>query len=403
MGPVNLSVSACATGSPGCSASSNTGNIYAVIENSSIDGQALLALRLPDGAVPAEKLTASLGGGGSLEFLPNSSYTAQLQELEPAPEGERWWGWVSSKFAYSQSSKQSFSVTVATSLPPSADGGPLPSPMHWRPVVGTRVVSGGLTAGRPVDCGDNLEDLYEGHSENNEAGNTIVCIDSPDEAGTRGYIGATITDFGIVGTAVQAPAGSTVTATFLAKRTGPADAGTSFALSATGGPPGGSVAIDTTAVSLGGDSTKPVLATIEIPAGTAAGGYPVTLTATAAGKPTRVGTATVTVPPAPPLPAGKLTLNASLTKSRFRSAKLKLRLSDSAAVKIVISRKKKKGFKQVGVFRRALPAGLTKLPIGRKLGSVRLTPGRHRLVITATGSGLSSTAKTLGFTLLAKK
>lgn len=414
MGPVTLTVSACATGSPGCSASANTGSVYGFLEGSAvtIDGQALLAMRLPDGVVPPDNLTASLGGGGTLAFGRSASYESQLQALEPAPAGERWWGWISAKFTYSETSKQSFSVSLTVN-PPSLPEGPLPSPMRWRPVVGSRGVDVGLPGTRPVVCGNTTADLYQGYNETGGAGSTIACIDSPDASATRGFLGAPIIDFGVTGTAVTASAGSTVTATFLARRSGGPDPGVSFDLAASSGIPGGTVSIDRTTASLGGDSTQPVLATLTVPAGTPPGTYPVTLTATAPGKPTRTGTTTVTVP-APPL--GAPTLTASLTRKRFRAGtvkgkaakglppvgtKLKLDVSRAATLTIKVETKIKKRFKAVKTIARGIPAGKSQIAIKGKIGSYKLKPGKHRLRLTARADGQSSATRTLAFTFIA--
>ncbi len=314
MGPVNLTVSACSDGSPSCVGKSNTGSIYEFIEKEEVATEMLLAVRLPGGSTPPESLVATLGGGGSLAFSRSASYEAELEALEPAPPGERWWGWISAATVYTEKGKQSFTTTIPTTLPRPADGGPLESPLHWRPVVGSRLDEAKLPAGRPVRCGTSNDDLYTGYSETESAGSTVVCIDSPTPEATRGFLTASFTDFGIVGSAVQATPASTVSAAFVAKRTGAVDPATVFSLAATTGIPGGSVTIDRSSVSLGGDSTNPVLATIGVPAGTPPGTYPVTLSATAPGKPDRSGTVTVTIPGTAPDIRG-----ASLTHRRFRT------------------------------------------------------------------------------------
>lgn len=409
MGPVTLSVSACSSGSPGCKAVSNSGSVYELIGAESVTSQLLLAVRLPDGPTPPSSLTASLAGGGTLAFSRSVSYEQQLQALEPAPAGERWWGWLSASFTYSQGSKQGFSVAFAVD-PPSLPEGPAPSPMRWRPVVGVRGVEGDLPATRPVVCGSTTADLYEGiNEEGPSVSDSIVCIDSPDEAATRGFIGAPIVDFGITGTAVTASAGSSLTATFLARRSGNPDPATTFSLSATTAIPGGSVAIDRSEVSLGGDSTQPVLATVTVPPGTAPGSYPVTVTATAPGKPTRTGTTTVTVPGRAP------TLSAKLNRTRFRGGTIKgrveglppvgatltLRSSSASRLTAIVQRKGRKGFKQVKRARRELRAGKTTIAIGKRAFGVKLAPGRYRLKLTARADGLDSPTRTVAFTFLA--
>lgn len=409
LGPVQLSVSACASGSPGCGTSSNTGAIYELIEGESLEAQALLAIRLPVGSTPPDSLTANLGGGGQLAFSRSTSYEEQLEALEPAPSGERWWGWISAKFTYSQKSKQSFSVSLTTSLPHPSDDSPLESPMHWRPVVGARAISPGLAATRSVKCGTETEDLYAGYNEIGGSGSTVVCVDSPSESATRGFLGAPIVDFGILGTSVEASPGGTVTAAFVARRTGAPDPSTTFALNAQSAIPDGSLSIDRTSVSLGGDSSQPVLATIGVPGGTPPGDYAVTLTATAAGKPARAGTVTVKVIRPNRAPSIR---SASLSRKRFRArrggtskapvgTKLRLDLSEAAQLTIRVARLSGKRSKILGSHRRQLPRGRSTIAIRNKIGKVNLTPGRYRLRLVARDAGgLASAEKALAFTVV---
>ena len=448
MGPLQLGVSACASGSPGCSGSSNTGSMYGFLQAADADDtfqvQVLVALRLPDGAVPPDNLLAVIGGGGFFGLARSSSYEAELQALEPAPAGERWWGWISGQLTYGRNTKQSFSVSIQTTLPRPADGGPLPTPMRWRPVVGGRFVDANtpaLVVGRPVQCGNTNDHLYNGYTESGSGTPTVVCIDSPTPDAARGFLGAPLIDFGLLGTDLEAPAGSTVTATFLAKRSGEPDFGTTFDLAATGGPPGGTITLDRTTVSLGGDSTTPVLAELKIPAGTPPGAYPITLTATASGKPTRTATATLTVPDpaappddgpdappddgpdAPPASGTDVvapSLQASLARRRFRrSTKLKVGLSEAAGLTGTVKRarpgrrsrgrcstKARRGrrctvLRRVGTFSRALPAGTSRIAFSRRLGTRRLKPGAYRLVLVARdAAGNRSAKRTLRFRIL---
>jgi hypothetical protein len=409
MGPVSLAIAACVTGSPGCSAESNTGSIYELIAGESIQAQVLVGVRLPAGSTPPENLTASLSGGGTLAFSRSPSYEAELQALEPAPSGERWWGWISPATTYSHAKSQEFTVGLTATLPRPPDTGPLESPMHWRPVVGARLVEAGLPASRSVKCGSTNQQLYEGFIETG-SGNTVVCVDSPSPAATRGFLTAPLTDFGILGGAVQASPGSTVTGAFVARRSGAADPATTFSLAASTNVPGGTVTIDKATASLGGDAAQPVLATITVPKGTAAGVYPVTLTATANGKPTRTGTINVLVNPTAP------TIRASLSHRRFRAGRkkakagkgsvpvgttLKVTLSQKATLSIAVSRLDGKRPKLLGTVRRALPKGDTTISFRGRIGKVKLKPGRYRLTLVADGDdGSSSDPKTLSFTFV---
>jgi len=401
LGSVKLTVSACADGSPGCSGTGNSESLYNAIDAQSIEVQVLLAVRLPDGAVPPANLLASLGGGGSLAFARSTSYEAELEAFEPAPAGERWWGWLSSKGTYNKAGKQSFTASMIVTLPRPADGGPFPTPMHWRPVVGGRFVEAAqLPDTRPVKCGVDNDDLYNGYNEV-DATVSVHCIDNPTPEGTRGFLTASITDFGILGGAVQASPGTTLTAAFLAKRSGPADPPTVFSLAAQTAVPGGTVSIDRSSISLSGDATQPVVATIGVPAGTPAGSYPVTLTGTAPGKPQRSGTVTVTIPGIA-VDGGPVIRSASLTRKRFRDrpkrsksgkavppkvgTKLKIDLSEKAELSIKVVKLGKRE-KTLGTATSSLPAGKSAIGIRGRIGRVALGTGRHRITLTAEDAG----------------
>lgn len=409
LGSVNLSISACADNSPGCSGTSNAGSFYDFVGmGGSEEVQVLLAIRLPEGSVPPDNLIATLGGGGFITFAGSPGYAAELQALEPAPAGERWWGWLSAKGTYSQKSAQSFSVSMDVTLPRPADGGPFASPMHWRPVVGGRVVNPELPASRPVKCGVDNDDLYNGHGESGGV-NSVFCIDFPNPETTRGSLTVPIVDFGIVGGSVEASPGTALNAVFLAKRSGAPDAATVFSLAAQTGVPGGTVALDRPSIALSGDATQPIVATIGVPAGTPPGAYPVTLTATAPGKPQRSGVVTVTVPGAAndERPAIR---NASLTRRRFRArpkrsrsgkavppkvgTKLKVDLSEKAELSIKVVKLGKRP-KTLGTSTRSLPAGKSEIGIRKGIGRVALGTGRHRITLTAEDTAGQRSAPTL--------
>lgn len=404
MGAITLTINGCASGSPSCSAPANSGrDVFGLMGSQSAGAQLLLAIRLPDGAAPPDGLQAALGGG-TLALTRSASYEGELQTLEPAPAGERWWGWISNVFTYSRASPQSFGVSLTISLPRPADGGPLESPLRWRPVVGVRdSQTDGLLASRPVDCGHDNDDLYDGFHEFNQAGGTITCIDSPSREGTRGFLNASFIDFGILGSSITAAPGTAVTAAFIARRTGGVDTGTTFSLSATTAIPGGSVKIDRNTVQLSGDATQPVLATIDVPAGTKSGSYPVTLTATAPDKPTRTGTVTVTLPTRPRI------TDAAVKPRRFRAkrgsragpvgAKLSFRLSEGGTVAIDLKRLRARG-RAKRALARAFTAGRHTLTLRKRLGKVKLRPGSYLATLTARGStGQVSDTATVRFTV----
>jgi hypothetical protein len=379
-----------------------------------------------------------------------------LQTLEPAPAGTRWWGWLSDVVSYSASGPQNVAVTFPVALPRPADGGPQPGPFAWRAVVGGRAVDqpSGLLGTRPVNCGPTAHELYLGFNEQGGAGSTISCVSSPSQATVRTDLSASFTDFGLTGTSVRASAGSSVTATFLAKRSGDPDPATTFALAVSGGPPGTAVTLDRASVSLGGDAVAPVLATVSIPHGAASGSYPLTLTATAPGKPTRTATSTVTVGPLPGPPATPRIESAALTRTRFRVARqatalaadardgasapaavaarakrrttpagtqLRVRLSEAATLSLTVQRvragrrsgrtcslRAQRGRRcsvttTAGKLTRRLPSGASTIPFSGRIGRRALPVGRYRLVLEATDAASNrSTPRTLSFAIVAR-
>jgi hypothetical protein len=294
-----------------------------------------------------------------------------------------------------------------------------------------------------VECGITNQDLYDGFDERDPVSSdeSVVCIDSPSPDAARGFLDAPIVDFGLVATDLSAPAGSTVTATFLAKRSGVPDAGTTFDLALSGGPPGGTLTLDRSTVPLDADPTTVVLATVGIPPGTPPGSYPITLTGTAAGKPERSATAELTVPapPAPP-PAAADTVapvlrSASLSRRRFRvgskstplvaatPAGTMLRVDPSESVKLTatverLQKGRRKGsrcsaraktgrrctiVKRAGVLTRTLRGGPASVPFSGRVGSRKLAAGSYRLRLVATdAAGNRSAVRALPFAIVAR-
>jgi hypothetical protein len=428
-GPINLSIHACANGAPGCNGASNNGSVYGFLDAANSDDpvpvQLIVSVRLPEGSTPPNTLSGAIdGGAGALTFTRSASLEADLQALEPAPSGERWWGWLSNQVNYGRKTKQGFGVSIQTTLPATADGSPYPTPFKWSATVGGRFVdtASGKPASRPVDCGSTNDDLYKGWGEGT-SGTTIVCIDSPSPAAARGYLNAPIVDFGLSGTNVQTSPGGTVTATFLAKRSGVPDTSTTYSLAASGGAPGGTIMLDRSTAPLGGDSTIPVLATVMVPAATAPGTYPVTLTATAPGKPTKSVTSNVVVAaPSSPGDGGggggaggggggsadtqKPTVRSvSLSRKKFKvktkATQLRVDTDEMGTLEIVFDQLVKKHKKRLkGTLIKSLPAGISRIDFNGKVASKKLKPGRYQLTLTVTdSSGNKSAPKTLKFTV----
>ncbi len=171
MGPVRLTVTACASESPNCTAG-NAPSLYRALVDADTD-LTFAVSRWSRCVCRREPLrprdsTRSPAGGALISFARSASYENALQQFEPAPAGERWWGWLGGQISYGRRTAQSFTFTASSvPLPRPADGGALPSPMRWRPVVGARSVdaANGLPATRAVTCGTTQDDFYEGFSE----------------------------------------------------------------------------------------------------------------------------------------------------------------------------------------------------------------------------------------------
>ena len=453
-GAVTYEVQVCANGAPGCGATSNSASLWKELDDAQhdeeYDTQLLAAFRLPEGATPPASFNASVAGV-LLAFTREPSYEQELAAWAPQVAEERWWGYRSATFKYGRKTAQAVKLSFTTALPRPADGGPYPSPLRWRPIVGARSVTAGLPGTRPVVCGTAQDHFYEGFSETGSAGATVRCNDSTAPDATAGHVTAPIVDFGLLGSAVQATPGATVSATFLAKRSGVPDPQTTYALNASGGPAGATVTLDRTSAPLGGDTVQPVVATIAVPPGTPAGTYPVTLTGTAPGKPARTAVATVTVaaPAAPPAgtgpggtdapppvaaedggqvpsapkdttaPAITRAKLASATVRRGRAATLDLAVSEPATLTIVAERLvagRRKGAacstratrgrrctKAVRVGQlpaTALGGGAVRLAIGPKVGTKRLAPGKHRLtLVVADTAGNRAVPRALTLTV----
>src|SRR3954454_6092690 len=106
-GPVTLTIHACATGSPNCSGTANSGSVYDALQgsNATIDAQLLVSVRLPVASTPPETIVGTIDGGTSLTFKRDPTLESEFQTLEPAPAGERWWGWRSSSVPYGRNTK----------------------------------------------------------------------------------------------------------------------------------------------------------------------------------------------------------------------------------------------------------------------------------------------------------
>jgi hypothetical protein len=239
--------------------------------------QVLMGYRIPSQATPPETVAAS---DVPLVLSRNGSYTAELQRLAPAPAGQQWVGYLSPAFAYSPSqNEQSATVVARMMLLRDGNGGPFPSPFHYRTIVGYRQARG--DAGRPVNCGEALESA-------NDDGTTCMSYPAPDQLASD--VKVATRDLGVLhGAAGTAPRGGSGTVTFTVAFSGEAPA-PSFALAPTTTIPGGTVSAPPS-VAGGG----PVAVAVNVPASAPPGVYEIALTATHPNGQTRRGTGFVRV------------------------------------------------------------------------------------------------------------
>jgi hypothetical protein len=138
---VVITVKGCASGMtssppPGSCPKQGNGNSSDLSDPS----QVFLGFRVPASSKPPKSFTAKTGpvsGGPTLHFLVFSSYKSQLQKNFPAPRGQKWVGYRTKYFNYSNSSgQQNFSAKVAFALSKSAKGS-----LKYEVVLGGRVTN----------------------------------------------------------------------------------------------------------------------------------------------------------------------------------------------------------------------------------------------------------------------
>ena len=271
---------------------------------------------------------------------------------------------------------------------------------------------------------------------------SVNCIASPNPVTTLTSVAAAITDFGVRGTATEGPAGTRIGVPFTIERSGPAkgaDAAATFALSATGGPPGATLSLSTATAPLSAATTA-VLVNADVPANVTLGDYPITLTATAPGKPQRSASAVLRVvaptppgstpgtPTAPgsttPPPAdttAPLISSLRISKNPFRRTTLKpvnltTRSTEGGTLTVLVQRllpgrrvgsacrttartgRACQVIKRIRAVRRATTGVAAVKLAGR--GITRLAPGRYRAEVRVTdAAGNRSAPKRLIFTV----
>ncbi|MGE0029208.1 MAG: hypothetical protein AB7O78_09115 [Thermoleophilia bacterium] len=287
-------LSICASG-PGSNQCADKGAIN--LDATSGLRQLLLGVQIPaDVGAPATIVTDP---PEAVTFTSSPGYTAELQRLQPAPNGRKWVGWISPALNYSTDNglPQRLSLGPAFVLPHAADGSPSTADTlatNW--VVGIRNLTSVALPERPVACGDSLTTAVKDFDHPTQPGFTY-CADSQIAMSTPSGF-----DYGVVATGARASGlpGTVVTMPFILRNGrvgsfGPIPVRASTTL------PGATAAVTPEKLSppVLGDASG--LVAVGIPAGAAPGTYDVTFTADFGGGVTRVGVGKLTVLP---LPAG---------------------------------------------------------------------------------------------------
>jgi hypothetical protein len=404
--------------------------------------QLLVAVRVPSGTGVPETITATPEpappAGGTITARRSASYETALTSLVAPPAGSHWVGYLSDPYDFDDGgdgvAAQSAAVAIDLDLPRPPDGGPFVGPLQVRPAVGARLVSGGFTADRLVDCGTDPFDATE---------DVTVCIDSPSKAVVEGtpYFAQT-RDFGIVAGNATASPGQTVALPFGVRGAGALPAGLAASLTATTGLPGASAAPSVPSAALSNGSDTRVTVPVAIPAGAAAGTYEVALIGRLENGQERRGVAQLTVRarPEPPNVAPKVSglrvkpkaFKPATRRKPRRGADVSYTLSEAASVRVVVercskyakpkgrakgrgsaaeaaARKKRKvvargrclGFKAMaGAQTKAGKAGANGFRFDGKVGRKALKPGAYRLALTPTdAAGARGDVERAGFAI----
>jgi hypothetical protein len=269
-------------------------------------GQLLLGLRIPTGTVAPESFRTPNGE----QFDKSPTYTADLIRDQAPPAGLTWQGYISSSVSL-QAGGALTSFDVDLALPPGAGGAPFAGPFPWRAVVGARPVNGDADAA--VSC---------------DTSTPSTCYDSSNLASTQpaSTFSQVVSDFRVLsGTGTTAAPGQTATLAFPVRYSDKNGFGARTLRTAARSALPGSPAVTPAPASLpiAGNATPTVTAKVTVPAGTAPGSYPVTLTATdSVSGVARSSTATVTVvdKTAPTIRIGSPTDGEALTQRQVIAA-----------------------------------------------------------------------------------
>lgn len=287
-GVLLLTKQVCASGSSGCASTGFSGlNAGTGIR------QILLAIEVPAATAVSPTPTTDV----PLTFFPSPDYAAELERLRPPGAGRKWVGWISAPFSYSTdpTTPQRIDSAIEVAFPPGPDGAPVASVDSFVDVAaGVRNVTPAGPAGRPVACGDSAETVHADVPDRGDGNGpaATVCRDAQSSVYFRPM------DYGVVtsGARASGPAGTVASMPFVLRNSGarPETFGP-VTLRATTTLPGATAVPVPGTLSPGENEDASALVAVGIPAGTAAGVYDVTLTATLKGGIVRTGVGKLTV------------------------------------------------------------------------------------------------------------
>jgi hypothetical protein len=275
IGDVRLTTVACLSGRTDCGDNGNSGRGTGA--PNPYDG--LIGYRIPEDAeIESITVTEQSPGPAPLTVEPAPSYAAELERLEPAPDGQQWVGYRTPNLISTAGAELTYVADV--SLTQTGDE-PFDGPFLYRVVTGA-------TGDDPVVCGDSLY-VKTGDP-------APICVDSPSEAVTETNLEQETRDLALSATPPSEElVAEEMDLAFLARFRGTPSAATEFTLAATTDIPGGSVLINSEFSPAEDSDTALVvhLTTAEEPP---PGEYEVELTASLPGGESRSAAKTLTMP-----------------------------------------------------------------------------------------------------------
>ncbi len=228
-------------------------------------GQVLVGYRIPAGSAAPDTLPST---DSSLNFRRSDSYTTYLESTYHE-DGMQWVGYISDPHTVPANSSYSFEVTPQFTLP--TPGKPYVGPYPYFVVGGYRTLASSDDGSSDVSCSGT--------------GNTCVTTTPPTSTND---VKQPTRDLGVLAGAtpntVVAGTGGTVTVPFNLRYAGEADDQADFDLSGSANVPGGTISLSRSTLKPDSDSDNPVNVDVQVPAGTPAGDYTVSLNAVVSGR-----------------------------------------------------------------------------------------------------------------------